>query len=187
VPWPGRGEWLEAGCPSGHPAPAAGCVCGLHAWHPRRAAARRIIAPRQEVPGVVEATGEIDVHGDGFRAERARPFALFLIRGRDRRRVERLAAAYGVPVVDAPNADAILEWCRVRGLGLDEAVVAELLGGMGPEDLERARRQRTRKQALRMAAVAAVVALLVAVGVIATADPGDRTLYGRTGPVHQDR
>jgi hypothetical protein len=185
VPWPAGGEWLEAVCPDGHAAPAPGCQCGLHAWHPRRPWARRIMSTRQEVPGVVEATGEIEVHGDGFRAQRGRPYAFFFVRGRNRGRVERLGAAYEVPVVDAPNADAIVGWCRSRGLGLDEQVVAGLLGASGPDELRRAQRRRTRRQALRMAAVAGVVALLLAIGLIATADPGDRTLYGRTGPVHQ--
>jgi hypothetical protein len=185
MPWPAGGEWLEATCPDGHPAPAPGCQCGIHAWHPRRRWARRVMSTRQEIPGVVEATGEIEVHGDGFRAQRARPYALFLVRGRNRGRAERLGAAYGVPVIDAPNADAIVEWCRSRGLGLDEQVVAGLLGADGPEELQRARRRRTEKQALRMAGVAALVALLLAVGLILTDDPGDRTLYGRTGPVHQ--
>src|SRR5688500_16594146 len=75
-PWPAGGAWLEAVCPEGHSAPAPQCSCGVHAWHPRARAARRILAGRGEVPGIVEASGAIEVHEDGFRAQRARPYAL---------------------------------------------------------------------------------------------------------------
>ena len=35
TPWTrGRG-WIEATCGEDHAAPAAGCRCGIHAWHPR--------------------------------------------------------------------------------------------------------------------------------------------------------
>ena len=47
---------------------AAGCGCGIHAWHPRRASARRILRSRFDLPGIVEADGAVEVHEDGFRA-----------------------------------------------------------------------------------------------------------------------
>src|SRR5689334_20714480 len=80
VAWPAGGDWLVARCdvdPS-HDAPARGCVCGIHAWHPSRRAARRVLGRRGVIAGVVEASGAIELHRDGFRAERARPRALFV-------------------------------------------------------------------------------------------------------------
>ena len=53
--WPIGGQWLEAACSqdAGHVAPVAGCGCGLHAWHPTRRFARRILAGGGDVPGIV--------------------------------------------------------------------------------------------------------------------------------------
>lgn len=181
--WPPAGAWLEATCAAGHVSPARDCACGVHAWHPRPRWARRVFATRGTVPGVVEASGAIEVHEDGFRAQRARPYALVLPPGRNARLVGRLAVAYGVPVVEADNPDAVLDWCRARGLGLDEAVVTELLGPAA-EERRRVSRRRARTQALRTAAVLAAVALLLVLGLVATDRPGDRTLYGRTGEIH---
>jgi hypothetical protein len=59
----------------------------------------------------------------------------------DRRRVvRRLAEAYGAQVVEADGADAVLAFCRARGLGLDESIVARLLGPVTAEESRRARR-----------------------------------------------
>jgi hypothetical protein len=184
--WPPGGAWLEATCPAGHVAPARDCDCGVHAWHPRLRWARRVVAARAAIPGVVEASGAIELHEDGFRAQRARPYALVLAAGRNPRLVGRLAEAYGVPVVEADNPDAVLDWCRARGLGLEEAVVTELLGPVA-EERRQARRRRARSAALRTAAGLAVVALLLVLGLVATDRPGDRDLYGRTGEIRQPR
>jgi hypothetical protein len=186
APWPAGGAWLEASCPSaeGHSAPAPGCGCGVHAWHPRRRAARRILAARREVPGVVEARGAIEVHEDGFRAERARPYALLLAPGRNAGLVHRLGEAYHVPVVEAAGEDAVLAWCDEHGLGLSAPVVAELLGPGEVEARRRARRAEVRAGALRLAAALVVAALFVVAGLVVTADPGERTLHGRTGEIH---
>ena len=73
----------------------------------------------------------------------------------------------------------MVDWCRARGLGLEAAVVDELLG---PELLSE-RRRGLRVQRLRAAVALVVIALLLAIGMVATGDPGDRTLYGRTGEV----
>jgi hypothetical protein len=103
VTWPPGGAWLEATCAQspGHQPPIHGCGCGLHAWHPSRRSARRVLACRREIPGIAEASGGIEVHDDGFRAERARPYALVLAPGRNARLVRRLAEAYGAQVVEA--------------------------------------------------------------------------------------
>lgn len=179
--WPPGGAWLESTCDRGHAAPASGCDCGIHAWHPRPRWARRAAATQWAVPGVVEASGVIEVHADGFRAQRARPHAMMDV-GRHPALVRRLAAAYSVPVLEG-GPDELVQWCRARGLGLDEAVVTELLGPA----VEQRRRRRMRRNALRMVAVAAAVGLMLALGSIATDPPGDRPLHGRTGEVQGQR
>lgn len=185
VSWPAGAAWLEAACPVGHAAPARDCDCGVHAWHPRRRWARRILAVRREIPGIVEASGPIELHEDGFRAQRARPYALVLARGRNPALVRRLADAYRAPVIEAAGPDALVAWCRARGLGLEEGVVAELLGPAG-EQYRQARVRRAWAARLRTAAALAAVALLLALGLIATDSPGDRVLFGRTGEIHGD-
>jgi hypothetical protein len=184
-PWPAGGAWLEAVCtgPEGHSAPAPGCSCGVHAWHPRPRAARRILAVRREVPGIVEASGAIEVHEDGFRAERARPYALLLPPGRNAALAHRLADAYHVPVVEAADSEAVLSWCRERGLGLGEPVVGELLGTDELAAQRRARKAKVRAGVLRVTVAVVVAALLVVLGIVATDPPGDRTLSGRAGDV----
>ena len=185
--WPPAGAWLEATCARtpGHQAPMPGCGCGLHAWHPSRRSARRILAVRREIPGIVEVCGAIEVHDDGLRAQRARPYALVLAPGRNARLVRRLAEAYGTQVVEADGPDAVLAWCRAHGLGLEESVVAELLGPVEAEQRQRARRRKARVDALRIAVAVGVAALLVVLGLhVATDPPGDRVLHGRTGEIH---
>jgi hypothetical protein len=182
-PWPAGGAWIEAACAKGHSAPAPRCSCGVHAWHPRRRAAQRILAGRREVPGIVEATGAIEVHEDGFRAERARPYALLLAPGRNAALAHRLADAYHVPVVEVAGRDDVLSWCREHGLGLGEPVVADLLGADEVEAQRRARKAQVRATALRVTASVVIAVLLVVLGLIATDSPGDRSLNGRAGEV----
>jgi hypothetical protein len=187
VTWPPGGAWLEATCAQspGHQPPTHGCNCGLHAWHPSRRSARRVLASRREIPGIAEASGAIELHEAGFRAERARPYALVLAPGRNARLVRRLAEAYGAQVVEVDGADAVLAFCRARGLGLDESIVAQMLGPATAQESRRARRDRVRADSLRLAAALAVVALLVVAGLrLATDPPGDRVLHGRTGEIH---
>ena len=182
APWPVAGEWLEATCAAAgsHSAPAPDCACGIHAWHPRRRSARRVLALRRQVAGVVEARGTVELHSDGFRAEQARPFALFLAPGGSAALAGRLAAGYAIDVVPVRGPGEIVDWCRARGLGLEPAVVDELLG---PERLAE-RRRGVRRQRLRAAAALVLVAALLGVGLVVTGDPGERTLFGRTGEVH---
>jgi hypothetical protein len=185
APWPAGGAWLDASCPGaeGHRAPAPRCGCGIHAWHPRPRAARRILAGRREIPGIVEARGAIEVHEDGFRAERARPYALLLAPGRNAALMHRLGETYHVPIVDAGGADEVLDWCRAQGLGLSPPVVAELLGPDVLDARRRARHAKVRANAFRLAAVVVVAALIVVLGLVATDSPGDRVLSGRAGEV----
>lgn len=187
--WPPGRVWLEARCTqsSAHRPPTHDCGCGVHAWHPSRRSARRVLASRREIPGIVEARGAIELHDDGFRAERARPYGLVLAPGRNARLVRRLAEAYGAQIVEVDGADALLAFCRAQGLGLDQSVVAQLLGAEKAEECRRARRQRAQADALRLAAAVALAVVLVVAGShVATDPPGDRVLHGRTGEIHTD-
>jgi hypothetical protein len=185
--WPPGGEWLEASCARSpeHRPPVAGCGCGVHAWHPSRSSARRVLAGRRAIPGVAEARGAIELHEDGFRAERARPAALFLLPGRNARLYQRLAESYGAELLEADGPAELLEACHVRGFGLDESTVAGLLGRDATESWRRERRGRLRADLVRLAVAAVVVTLLVIGGLALASDPpGDRVLNGRTGEIH---
>jgi len=185
--WPAGADWLDAACTTaGHAAPATGCACGIHAWHPTPRSARRVLSSRRELAGVVEAQGAVEVHEEGFRAERARPHALVASRDRNVRLVRRLAEIYGAEVIEARCPRELLAWCRERGLGLDEGVVADLLGGPGWLELSRrARRTRRRNSVLRVGAALVLATLMVALGAHFAVDAdGPKTLYGRTGEVH---
>lgn len=184
TPWPADGTWLEARCERPHAAPAPGCDCGIHAWHPGLHGARRVLSSPREIPGVVEVEGPVELHQDGFRAERARPYALLAGPHANARLVRRLADAYGIEAVAVGDAGAIVAWCRARGLGLTQDVLERLLGPEVVAEERRMRRRRTRIVRLRIAAAVAAIAVLVGIGIAATDDPGDRTLYGRTGEVH---
>jgi hypothetical protein len=184
--WPAGGEWLVATCPHGHPAPTAGCDCGVHAWHPRRSSARHVLATRATVAGVVEAQGPAEVHEDGFRAERARVYALVLTPRANAKLIRRLAERYDAEIAEVRGPGELLAWCRERGLGLDDEVVARLLGSGDAASLRRARRRRHGGAALRVALALVIAALLVVAGLNLVADPpGERTLYGRAGEVHR--
>jgi hypothetical protein len=163
TPWArGRG-WVEASCGEGHAAPAAGCRCGIHAWHPRRASARRILRSRFDLPGIVEADGAVELHEEGFRAQRARPYAFVRLPGRNPYAIERLAAAYGAEVLDLRRPEELLDVCRERRLGLQEPVVHQLLGAETIEDRRRARARQRRRDVLRVAAALLIIAAVCAV------------------------
>jgi hypothetical protein len=160
TPWTlGRG-WVEATCGEDHAAPAADCRCGIHAWHPRRASARRILRSRFDLPGIVEADGAVEVHEDGFRAERARPYAFVRLPGRNPYAIERLASAYGAEILDLRRPEELLAVCHERRLGLQEPVVEALLGADAIAERHRARARQRRRDALR------VVAAIVVIGVV---------------------
>lgn len=180
TPWTrGRG-WLQATCHEGHAAPAGGCRCGIHAWHPRPASARRVLASRFDLPGIVEADGIVEVHEDGFRAERARPYAFVRLPGRNGARIDRLGAAYGAEVLDLRRPDELLAVCRERRLGLQQPVVEELLGAAALEQRRRARARKRRNDVLRVAAALLVAAALCVLGLVVHGPgaQGNRDLYG---------
>jgi hypothetical protein len=187
TPWPTGGAWLEATCARTpeHAAPVHDCDCGIHAWHPSPHSARRALAGRRDVAGIVETGGAVEIHEEGFRAQRARPYALVLTRVGNASLIRRLAEAYGAEVVEARGAGELLAWCRKRTLGLEAPVVAELLGPGQAEEWHRARRRKTRSDVVRLAVAVAVAALLVVLGLEVLGDPpGDRVVFGRTGEVH---
>ena len=137
--WPPGGQWLQAKCPMGHSAPAAGCDCGVHAWHPRRRSAREVLAVRAAVAGIVEAQGAIEVHDEGFRAAKARPYALIATPRSYAARIDRLAERYGTPIVEVSGPRALLTWCHERNIGMSEDVVADLLWTDAAPERHRAR------------------------------------------------
>jgi hypothetical protein len=184
-PWPVDGQWLAARCDLGHAAPHPRCQCGIHGLHPRRSSAREVLAGRRQIPGVVEAEGVLEVHEDGFRAERARPYALVVAPGRNAALIGRLAATYRADLVEGGGPDSLLAWCRERGLGLDEPVVAELLGTKDGVERRRSRRTNARRNALRVAAAVVLAVVLLVLGLQLSGDPsGDRVLRGRGGEIH---
>jgi hypothetical protein len=183
TPWPAGGALLEAQCTvrPPHEPPGTDCDCGLHAFHPRRASARRVCGLRGQVPGILEASGAVEVHPDGFRAARGRPSALVLLPNRNARLVEQLASTYDAELLRLDGPDALLAHCRAHDLGLAPDVVAELVGH---ERMREGRREH-RRLVRRFAAGWAVFLVLVA-GYVVIANPHTqhgKVLHGRTGEV----
>jgi hypothetical protein len=181
TPWPDGGAWLTAHCGvATHDAPAHACGCGIHAWHPAHGAARRVLGTRGAIAGVIEAAGAIELHRDGFRAERARPRALLIAPRANAGLIRRLCAAHGAEAVAVRSPADVVAWCRERGYGLEPDVVDSLLGPAARAE----ERRRTRAMRVRLAAAAAVIGLLLAVGLATTEPPHGKTLNGRSGPVY---
>ena len=133
------------------------------------------------MPGILEASGAVEVHADGFRAERGRLHALALLPNGNARRLERLAEAYELELLHLDGPDALLAHCRHQGLGLSEGVVAELVGA---DDLAADRRRR-RRRGLLTAVWIVVVALLLG-GIAVALHPEvqhGKTLHGRSGEI----
>jgi hypothetical protein len=143
-----------------------------------------VLAGRGDIAGVVEAGGAVEVHADGFRAERGRPYALVVTPGRNARLIGRLADAHGAHVAEVSGADELLQWCRARDLGLPPSVVSELIGPEQAQAWDRARRRRRRVDALRLAGALAIAALLVVLAFTLFSGPPHGRVFGRTGEVH---
>lgn len=127
--WPVGGELLEAECPAtlGHAPPEPGCGCGVHAWHPTHGAARRACGYRREIPGIVEAWGAVELHADGFRAQRGRPYALVLLPRGNAALLARLATAYHARLLVLRGPRALAAYCADQGLGMADGTIARLL------------------------------------------------------------
>jgi hypothetical protein len=128
--WPDGGAWLHATCDvrTDHEAPSPDCSCGVYGLHPSRRSAWRTVAVRREIGGIVECSGAVEVHAEGFRAQRGRVHALVLHPRINPHLIRRLADAYGVAVVEVRGPDALLAWCREHDIGLAPAVVEALVG-----------------------------------------------------------
>ena len=184
TPWPAGGEWLQAtcACDPAHAAPAHDCVCGIHALHPNERNARRVLALRREVPGIVECDGPVEVHPDGFRARRGRPHAIVLLPGRNAGLAGRLSRAYAAEVVDLRGPAELVQWCREEELGLAPAVVDDLIGADTAREWQQASRRRSRVAVARVLAALLVTLALAAAAYAALPDPsGPHYVYGRTG------
>jgi hypothetical protein len=132
--WPEDGAWLQASCGRDgvHAAPAATCTCGLYAWHPSLSSARRALAVRREIAGIVATRGAVEVHADGFRAAEGRPHALVVHPRSNPYLLRRLAAAYDTALVELRNARALLAWCEEHRVGLSAAAIQDMLGPAPP-------------------------------------------------------
>jgi hypothetical protein len=141
-----------------------------------------VLAGRFEQPGIVEAAGAVELQHDGFRAERARPYALVVTPGRNACLVDRIARRYDTRVVRVADGDELLAWCSAEGLGLDERTVDDLLGPENAEERLRLQRRTRRRDVARIAAVVAISgALLVAGWLFESGPPSADGVYGRTG------
>lgn len=106
---------LQPPAPADHQAPHEHCGCGLYArFSPAVSDGNGSTDPKGASPvllGSIAAWGDIRVHRDGFRAEKAQITALALhptsaaMEGADRLRAlaASIAARYGVPLVDAAD------------------------------------------------------------------------------------
>ena len=140
-----------------------------------------MLGSRFELPGIVQATGVIELQDDGFRAQRARPFALVVTPGRNAARARRLADRYAAQLVEVDGADDLVAWCRQRGLGLDPATVDGLLGPEYAGRRAAERRRGRRRAAARVGAVALVGAAALGLGGAFASGPSSHGVYGRTG------
>jgi hypothetical protein len=122
------------------PAPAGACCCGLYALHPWAADSDGFrlqnLFSGLSVVGVVEAWGTVQVHGEGFRAQYARPTAFALL-GLSRASeygdlLARLAAAHRAEVIGLGGVGELMGHCVDVQLGLSRRTVAQLLEGGDP-------------------------------------------------------
>lgn len=186
TPWPAGAAWMVATCAvdPAHVAPEHDCICGLHALHPDLANARQVLSARREIAGVVECDGAIEVHPDGFRAERGRPYAFVRTPLKNPALFERLALGYGAEVVTVSGPGELLDWCHERRLGLEPPVVDEIVGVDVARAWRRTKRRRKRVVVGGMAAVIVISVLLALLASLALPDPrGPHVVRGRAGEV----
>ena len=133
---PGEGEPKVH--PTGSPVPAAGCACGLYASHPwardPNSDFLRVdgmgLEP-DDVFGVVEAWGRMEVHEDGFRAEYARPIALFARTGAELEwdvPNDRMAEEYSCELIRVGSVEELAAELEQFDKGLDPVLVEDLVG-----------------------------------------------------------
>ena len=108
---------MRAVCLSdGHPAPAPGCACGIHASPTREGLLADSLCLSPTVPlvvGEVALWGRLVTDAHGLRAQYAAPARLWLVDGTDLAVEQPVAlgwlAAYGVPAATMPAAEAVGE------------------------------------------------------------------------------
>lgn len=132
------GEPMAAECwlrDEPHDVPAPDCHCGIYAWHPwaiREGGTAYIAddpAERGSVIGIIEGWGRTELHADGFRAQFARPTALFASPGPSdyKDNVAGLAEVYGLNLINAGGKADIAKVCAELPQVLDEATVVRLV------------------------------------------------------------
>lgn len=142
VPWRPAGATTSAECHEAHHGPnelpMPDCGCGLYGLHLREDAFQEVLSdltrtePADACAGLIEAWGRVEVHRSGFRAQYARPAALFLpapaLGSGYESTVRRLADAYGADIVVVRDADDLARHCAGHELGLSRGAVDDLLG-----------------------------------------------------------
>jgi hypothetical protein len=116
--------------PPAHIAPHPSCGCGLYAIHPDTHDARKFLgrSGAQVVTGVVAASGRIELHESGLRAERMRPVAILMkqYEGHPTEEEFGVAARYGLELVSAPTPSEFASYVGSLN-GLSRATVRRLL------------------------------------------------------------
>ena len=179
APWPVDGEWLTRRAPStrGTPLPSRAARAD-----PRVAPAPERGAPRARLPRprLRRRRGRRrgEVHRDGFRAERARPRAFFAtpqsntaLLGRLPRRHAPRSCPSGARTGSSPGAGSTTSGSTPPSSTSCSAPRASRRPPRAPDDPAPARRRRV------------AIAAMLFLGLELTANPGDRPLFGRTGPV----
>ena len=132
--WPTGGFTAEclAGQPHSVGPPAPGCSCGVYAFHPYAVEGNRLFdAPdHEEVLGVIETRGRVEVHEAGIRAEHADIVALLVEVSAGEEylaQASRAAATYGAELVPLNGAEQFKRYLRDEVRGLDQGYVERLL------------------------------------------------------------
>lgn len=119
---------------AGHSAPEATCECGLYAYHPWSAEGGSVATTAEcdeyRVAGVVEAWGKVELHGEGFRAQFARPVAFLKPANGwpgSQRALERLSRKSGAELIDPAQGGSIAGWVTGRNAAFDRHLVTQLL------------------------------------------------------------
>ncbi|MCB0868157.1 MAG: hypothetical protein KDB48_05645 [Solirubrobacterales bacterium] len=152
--WKMDGKPTEAVCANhegSHQAPDPDCDCGLHAYHPWSSKREHLSLyfRDSQVTGLVAAWGKVEVHGEGFRAQYAKPMAFVLPPATTllwrferlnqdadfdwySRCLKRLAEDCGAEIIDMSDENALDDWLSRNPSQLGEQVVARLLAEAEP-------------------------------------------------------
>ena len=179
----GRASGCTRSARSGHVAPAPDCECGVHAWHPRRSSARDVLAARGTVAGHRRGAGRgRGARGRLPRGARAAVRARSSRRGSNAAQIRRLADRYDARSPRSAGRASCSPSAASTHIGMEEDVVAELLGtgdsaaSAGAPDSARTRCASSPRCSWRACSSAGGLAI--------TSKPSPGTkLYGRTGEI----